>query len=424
MTKRILIIGRYFPPLDSIASLRLYSWAKHFRDRGAEVTILTTSKEKQVMVPLDVDTRGIEILELPYFDPITRLTGEKKQVLAAAKGGGLKAWASRLYRVRMNERMPGRTDPWILPARRQILEWKRAGRRFDVAISSYGPPSAHIVGAFARKHVVDHWVADYRDLWIENASYKGLWPFTSLEKWIEKRCVGKADAITTISDPYRDFLQSKFPHVPVSTVTNGYAPELIDAYDAGYYDDRPSSFRIVYTGAIYPQTRDPSPLFRALRTLIDEKKVQKDQVEVLFYGGVADGLEELIAEHGLEGTVRHEGCLSQGDAYRVQKSAQALLFLEDPKPKVEGVLTGKLFEYLYMNAPILAVGVGERSAAGALIEQANAGVVAGQDSNCIAETLERWIDQRQTPKRDAAVVAQYSRGACADTLWKVMEALG
>ena len=89
MTKRILIIGRYFPPLDSIASLRLYSWAKHFRDRGAEVTILTTSKEKQVMVPLDVDTRGIEILELPYFDPITRLTGEKKQVLAAAKGGGV-----------------------------------------------------------------------------------------------------------------------------------------------------------------------------------------------------------------------------------------------------------------------------------------------------------------------------------------------
>ncbi len=413
MGKRVLLITRYFPPLDSIATIRLHSWAKGLVTAGHEVTILTTTKKKQILVPLDADLSPYEVVEVDYFDPLVTFGGEKKKVLAAPRNG-IKSWALGVYRSRLNERIPGRTDGWVLPAMAQLKRWKREGRIFDTIVSSYGPPAAHIVGCRAKKIFGARWIADYRDLWVENATYKGLPPFTFLEKFLERKCVGRADAITTISDPYRDFLQKKFPSIPCHTITNGFDAERIDRVVA----DRPLDdvFRIIYTGALYPKTRDPSPLFEAVRALAPTS------LRLEFYGGVADGLPALIEKYGLQGIAEYKGCVGQAEAYRLQKESNALLFLEDPNPAVPGVLTGKLFEYLYMDVPILAVGVGSDSSAGQLIEKAGAGVVCGQDVALIRETLRCWLSGTGAVSRNREVIHGFSRVNLAKKLVSLVEA--
>jgi hypothetical protein len=41
---KILIISTFFPPQNSVASLRGYSFAKYWTELGHKVTVLTTSK--------------------------------------------------------------------------------------------------------------------------------------------------------------------------------------------------------------------------------------------------------------------------------------------------------------------------------------------------------------------------------------------
>ena len=52
---QILIVTHYFPPENTIASLRPYSWAKYWTRSGHQVTVLTTQEpiaEQNLSLPL------------------------------------------------------------------------------------------------------------------------------------------------------------------------------------------------------------------------------------------------------------------------------------------------------------------------------------------------------------------------------------
>ena len=204
--RRILLVTRYFPPLDSVATMRMHAWAKYLDARGWDVSVLTTSKRGQVVTPLNRDLSRFSVTEVPYFDPLA-LAGVDKSAFVSQQtrpdrgiGRKLQVRLSQFYRQRMNERMPGRTDPWIIPAIGELRRQSRAGKTYQYVISSYGPPSALVVGHAAAKLFGATWVADYRDLWLENHAYAGLWPFTLVERLIETRTVQRrADLITTVS---------------------------------------------------------------------------------------------------------------------------------------------------------------------------------------------------------------------------------
>ena len=61
---KILIVTAFFPPQNSIASLRPYSWAKYWSRAGHDVTVLTVPKKAS---PSDspMPTDGFKLLEVP-----------------------------------------------------------------------------------------------------------------------------------------------------------------------------------------------------------------------------------------------------------------------------------------------------------------------------------------------------------------------
>ena len=76
MTFRILIVSHFFPPLNSIASQRPYSWARTWTDMGHSVSVLTTAKMPFDGTPdLELDLSGIEVHTVSYL-PATRSTRE------------------------------------------------------------------------------------------------------------------------------------------------------------------------------------------------------------------------------------------------------------------------------------------------------------------------------------------------------------
>ncbi len=363
---RILIVSTFFPPLNSIASLRPYTWAKFWTLDGHDVTILTMEKNSNGATDLKLPNPGYQVIEVPAPSLLKKL----KQSNSAQTQKGTLRWKSQLIEyLRFKKgvfnacRMPDLTDLWVKPALKAIKDHSP----FDLVISTAGPYSTHIVASRIKSRgQAKKWIADYRDTWSDNYIYPGIAPFKWIEKWLEKYLLKKADLITTVSDPFAEQFTSKYK-CPVKTIENGFDPSDIEQLPKESIFPQDGKVRIVHTGSIYLGKRDPSPLFRVIKRLNDPK------YEILFVGERQANLSNLIKECQVEAFVKEVGSVSREDALRMQRDADVLLFLPWNDPSVEGVLTGKIFEYLFSGTPIIAVGASQLEDSQRLILKANAG---------------------------------------------------
>lgn len=374
---RILIICTFFPPLNSIASLRPYSWAKYWALAGHDVTVLTPAKEENPEIGLQVKNTGYSVLEvpLPAF-----LSSFKRR--AAGPQGNEKPKRGLLGRLldylRFKKgifnaaRMPDLTDFWVLRA------FKRACQEqpWDLVVSSAGPYTVHVVAyLLKKKRRCATWVADYRDTWSNNYIYSGIFPFNLIEDKLERHLLQQADCITTVSAPFAEDFKKKYRSKRVEVIENGFDPDDLRSVSVQPCFAGEAKFRIVHTGSIYLGKRDPSPLFQAIQNMSRSHAGQAllSKLEVIFVGPRQSNLEELIQRYSVGEWVKMHGFVSREKALCMQRDAHALLFLAWNDSTVDGVLTGKIFEYLYSNTPILAIGASHVEASQNLIMEAQAG---------------------------------------------------
>ena len=68
---KILILSHYFPPLNRIGSLRVYSFAKYLSEIGHEVHVLTTEKTHiDGHLNLELDLSGFNTHKVSYLPSI------------------------------------------------------------------------------------------------------------------------------------------------------------------------------------------------------------------------------------------------------------------------------------------------------------------------------------------------------------------
>ncbi len=405
---RILIVSTFFPPLNSIASLRPHSWAKFWSKDGHDVTVLTMEKGSGASNDLKLPCDGFKIIEAPAPAILKRLKTAAQST--PHEGQAKPSWKAkcieylRFKRGIFNAcRMPDFTDLWIRPALKAIADEPP----YDLVISTAGPYSTHIVASQIKKRgQAKKWIADYRDTWSNNYIYPGLPPFSWIEKLWEKRLLKKADLITTVSEPFADQFRD-IHSTPVLSVENGFDPSDLEALPKGSIFPQDGKIRIVHTGSLYLGKRDPTPLFRVL------KRLQDPRYEVLFVGERQANLAALINDFGVAEYVKEVGRVSRDDALKMQRDADALLFLPWNDPSVDGVLTGKIFEYLFSGTPILAVGGGQMEASQQLIVDAEAGWACLTDDE-VVEALKSIPQKQIQPRKD--ILDKYNRKALAGKL--------
>ena len=298
---------------------------------------------------------------------------------------------------------------------------KREGEAFDVIISSYGPPAPLIVGSYAKKIFQSKWIVDYRDLWTESHICFGLWPFTLFEKWLENKIIPKATALTTVSEGLQEALQEKFPHLSTTVVSNGFDQELMDQALPDYFSKRPSKFRIVYTGSIFSFLQDPAPLYQALLELEQEIPDLEGRLEVLLYGRIPQDRLQQIKSMDVSHLVSFQGYVSQEESRSIQQSADLLLFILGPNPQMKGVMTGKLFDYLYARPPILAIGSPEDYCPNRLIAETRSGFNCGTDIQKIKKVIQLGLDKKYQLDKDRNTIMSYSRKEQAHRLIQLLQ---
>lgn len=400
---RILIVSPYFPPQPAVAALRVHAFARDWAAAGHQVTVLTTTKradQRGMERPGD----GFELVELDYRVPrvLERLRAEHKSangdsanVSAKSSDDGRGRRLSRWRRVRertgifASVRMPDLTGWWIRPAVRWARQRAARDGSFDVVVSSSGPYTAHLVArALRRREDARTWAADFRDLWTDNHHFSGLFPFTLREWWLERDCLARADLIVTVSEGLARTLRAKTIR-PVRLVPNGFDPDDFTTLSAApaFTDD--GIRRLVYTGTLYVNQQDPMPLLRTMRTLRQEQPEFAARFRLVVAGADTAPWRERAAEVGVNDLMEDRRLLPRAEALRLQRDAQALLLIDWPDSD-QGVLTGKLFEYLHASAPILLMNAQPQSPLAEYIREAGRGhiVPSGDDDQLRARLLQ------------------------------------
>jgi len=373
---KVLLVTMYFPPAGGGGVQRPLKLATHLPSLGIETHVLAPDDPKWLHRDdeLRPPTQAF-VHRARYLGPKARLPSEELR--------GLTGMDLALAQVRLAGRrllLPDASVTWAptaIPAAARIVR----SEGIDAVITTSPPLSMNLIGASVKKLTGVPWVADQRDSLVLNADRRfEKKSVQAKEKALErvvKLVADRADGIVAVSEPIADELRAFDPQGPVRVIPNG-----CDFDDfAGLSYTPGDRFRITHTGSFFGK-RNPRAFLSALASS------GLDDVVARFVGDFRSVDREWVLELGLGDRLELLEYLPHRHALELQRDSEAnLLLLPDAAGRGKVVPSGKIFEYLAAERPILAA-VPIDGAAATLVRETGAGVVvAPEDEKGIREAL-------------------------------------
>ena len=367
---KVLIITYYWPPAGGSGVQRWLKFVKYLQNFDIEPIIYTVDNAnypKEDSSLLNEVPKNIKILKQPIWEPTDLLfwmkkKHQKKDISNSTNSGFLSF-------IRGNFFIPDPKVFWVKPSVKFLSNYLKKNK-VDVIISTGPPHSMHLIAKKLHQKHTFKWIADFRDPWTDlyyNEEFKQLSFAKNINKKLEISVLKNADCVLTVSNSLKKEFAKKAKRVAV--ITNGFDDEVLTK-DSIALDKK---FTISYIGLL-PKQSNPKLLFRVLNTLSLENPDFKKDLKINFIGDISEDVKIEIDLRDLSENTAFIGYVSHEKAIEYQKKSQVLLLLIPNVEKAEGILTGKLFEYLTAKRPILAMGP-ENGDLAEILKNTNAGVV-------------------------------------------------
>jgi glycosyltransferase involved in cell wall biosynthesis len=380
---KLLLVTLYFPPAGGGGVQRPLKFASHLPALGIETHVLAPDDPKWVHsdAELPLPTQAW-VHRARYVGPAGRRIADELHGRT-----GLDLALRRASTVGRRLLLPDENVTWNATAIPKAISIARR-ERIDVVLTTSPPGSVHLIGAAVKSATGAKWVADLRDSLVlhPHRSTEGVGA-RAKEKargGVARLVARQADAIVAAADAIAAEAAALRPRGRVVTIPNG-----CDFDDfAGLEYRRGERFRLTHAGSFFGR-RDPGPFLRALAA------AGLEEVLVRFAGDFRPRDRELLESLTLGGQVELLEYVPRRRSLELQRESDALLLLiPDAEGRGRGILSGKVFEYLAAERPILAV-VPPDGAAADLIRETGAGVVAAPDDveairDALASLHERW----------------------------------
>ena len=190
------------------------------------------------------------------------------------------------------------------------------------------------------------WIADFRDLIID-PHYNHIL-FSESHHALYKKIFSKADVLTTVSEGLAIHLRNYNPNV--ITLRNGIPGEFVITKPV-----HTSLFSVVYTGSMFLDKRNADPLFHAIAGLLEEERIEREAIQIIYAGKDSTYWNTAAKKYQLESLLLDKGIISADEARIIQMNSCINVLLTVSSDALQGVMTGKLIEYIEAGSPVLAL---------------------------------------------------------------------
>lgn len=423
--KKILLITYYFPPSGGAGVQRWLKTINYLPQAGVETIVLTVDPTVASYPQIDESlcndipsnikvyrTKTREILSL------YKKVSPQKQIpyggFANEPKPNLMQKISRF--VRGNFFLPDPRRGWnkfALAKAKEIIETQG----ITTIVTTSPPHSTQLIG-LELKRLYPHirWVADLRDPWTDIYYNQDLYP----TRWAKKRNLRYersvllgADQIITVSEECRRlFAQKANVAEKIAVIPNGYdTKDFINStiinkkekitpnsslFPNGHQHVLTPNYTLSYIGVWAPQY-DLEPL----KSLVQGR----NDILLRFVGVVSDEIKKEIESWGVQ--TEFVSYVSHKEAVSYMQASDVLLLFIPNVPNNEGILTGKLFEYLAAGNKILLFGP-QNGDAMRLINECSAGECYSDGFN-----LDEFLNK---PYSGNDNIKSYSREALANKI--------
>lgn len=395
---KLLLISYLFPPAGGIAVQRALSLAKYLPWHGIAVHVLkarnpavaTHDPSLLAQVPDAVAIHAAFTPEIPFrwrhalWNLISRLGSKPKPQTADAAAPKPRPLVQRVIQRILCPEPEILWAPFAIRKARQIIR----RHAIDAVLVTAPPFSAFLVGnALKREFPQLKLISDFRDEWLDfylqDFEFQNAAHTRRRAAAIERETVRLSDLVVAVTPSTLETMRRRYPSEPqekFACIANGFDPEVFRNFRP-----RPHGLdRVVVThlGTAY-KTASPRYYLDALDAMPEQVR---SRIETRFIGRITDAERRII--EGRKSPVQMLGFLPQAEALRrVEETDFLLLTMTN-----DISLPGKLFEYLAMNKPVLAL-CSAASEVRRLLETTGAGLWAPYDDPAaIQQMLQRACD--------------------------------
>ena len=420
--KKVLIITYYWPPSGGSGVQRWLKFAKYLPEYGWEPVIYTPSNpeansvDEALLKDVNPDTTIIKRKILEPYSFYKALIGKEKNKPIKANIASPVTKKSALQRLslflRGNFFIPDPRILWVGPSVRFLKKYLKE-HPVDAIVSTGPPHSMHLIAKRVSKATGTPWLADFRDPWTEIFYFKHL----GLSKWANRRhlsleqgVLDTAKGVVVVSKK----MQQDFAHrtdTPVEIITNGFDPDDFTTFrTCGLKDGSAGDgkFHIVHTGLLV-DSGNPNTLWEVLGEKVALDPDFKANLEIRCMGQTDDSVIEDIQKNGLASNFVNMGYVSHNTAVEWQLNADVLLLPLRKEPEAAAILTGKFFEYLASQRPILAFGPTDGDLAKAL-EETQSGIICDWDqkeaiNTAVEKAYQIYLNNKNKHKEEASLLS-------------------
>jgi glycosyltransferase involved in cell wall biosynthesis len=308
--------------------------------------------------------------------------------------------------------------PFAVHAGQEVL----AGNHVDAMYSTSSPVSSHLVAGILHHRTGIPWVAEFRDPWVGNPLADPLPRLHArLQRRLERWIVSSASQVVFTSSETAVAYERRYPGLAGRwhVVPNGY-----DAEELGTARTRPeprTPFRLVYTGTL-ERPAEAAAFLAGVDLLVTDRPEVRSQLRIEFYGYASPEVEAIAAPYlvseRLAAMIGFTPFVPRAEVLERVRDADACLVLLGDERGMSQFVPGKLFDYIGLDAPVLAVvPTGEVRS---VLHRLDWGVVTDPTPSGVADGLNRLLNgDHRTGTADRN--RTFERGGLGQALGSVLD---
>ena len=362
--RRVLLVSYHFPPVGGAGVQRPAKFARYLPEFGWDVSVLQAANPSVPLLDhslLDDLPAGLVVAKARTLEPSY---AAKQATGISTPASPVPARPSLLRRVASTVLQP---DPQILWYPDAMREGRALLRRLphDAILATAPSYTNLLVGARLAALSGLPLLSDFRDEWDisstywENAAQGKL--VMGVQQRMQRAVLRRSRAIVATTEASTARLAER-AHEAGSTavarcIYNGWDAHDLEAASqvAPAVPRDPARVRLVYTGTLWNLT-SVAPVIAAIRQLASDAPTLLSRLELVVVGRKTPEQQALLAPLPSLGVALADvPYCDHSVAIATMQSADALLLLLSDVPGAERVAPAKVFEYLAVQRPMLAV---------------------------------------------------------------------